>query len=417
MGRPVILARTNLGLKVEHLKDGYVLEKANSEAIAAAVIVIKQNKEIAEKLASGSVDFYLNYFASVNSGSQLKDYYMSFPDKSSDKNLTKTNTPGTITPSKTASHPYINLTKSYKNQGLVTERKEELQKQLESDLTLVPCIEAALEEKKLPKSNPWIGFVNAAPARLPGWLTGIPPYNAISSNAIFNSDDWKECGTVCRGLFVQSSDHADRLSSIPNVPVHPLRLPLPEIKKKWSGKAFEANPNKKIIQVGWWMQRAHAIYILPVQNMEKVWIKGTDPALDNVLMTEQQQLMDRHILFDFMLKSVRIIKDPEIQEYEQLLSENIVFAHYYDAINMDLLLTCIAGHTPILVNPHSSIREYLGNDYPLYYYSYNDAAEKASDPEQIRKGSEHLHHLAKKYDSEQNNMAEKIKNLVKGTSN
>jgi hypothetical protein len=201
------------------------------------------------------------------------------------------------------------------------------------------------------------------------------------------------------------------------VPIHPLRLPLPEIKKKWSGKAFDANPDKKIIQIGWWMQRAHAIHLLPVKNMGKIWVKGTDPDLDKVLIAEQQHLMDRHILFDFMLKSVRIIKDPEIQEYEQLLSENIVFAHYYDAINMDLLLTCIAGHTPILVNPHSSIREYLGNDYPLYYYSYNDAAEKASDPEQIRKGSEHLHHLAKKYDSEQNNMAEKIKNLVKGTSN
>ena len=53
MGRPVILPRTNLGLKVEHGLEGYVLERADGENIATAVFEIGKDIKMAGKLAAG----------------------------------------------------------------------------------------------------------------------------------------------------------------------------------------------------------------------------------------------------------------------------------------------------------------------------------------------------------------------------
>ena len=55
IGRPVILPWTNLGLKVEHGLEGYVLDKADGEGIARAVLEISRDKEIAGRLAAGGV--------------------------------------------------------------------------------------------------------------------------------------------------------------------------------------------------------------------------------------------------------------------------------------------------------------------------------------------------------------------------
>jgi len=135
------------------------------------------------------------------------------------------------------------------------------------------------------------------------------------------------------------------------------------------------------------------------------------------MMAERQHLKNRHILFDFMLDSVTTIIKPDPVESMQFIENSIVFAHYYDATALDLILRCIAGNTPIIVNPHASIREYLGDDYPLYYYSYNDAARKAADTELVRKAHEHLRELAERYKAKSGGMANAIKKCIGGVVN
>ena len=44
----------------------------------------------------------------------------------------------------------------------------------------------------------------------------------------------------------------------------------------------------------------------------------------------------------------------------------------------------------MLVNPIDSVVEYLGKDYPFYYYSLDEAAEKLEDDDLIQKTSEYL---------------------------
>lgn len=312
---------------------------------------------------------------------------------------------------------FISLVNGHKGQSLVSETMADLKNILEPDLRVVPCIETVLEEKKLLESSPWIGFVHSMPARVPDWLAELSPYDAVSNGALFSTDVWKRAKQMCQGLFVQSLEHAQQLRPIAGVPVHPLRSSLPKVERKWSCAAFTANTDKKIIQLGWWMQRAHGINLLPAKGMEKIWIKGPDPVPDAVMMAERQHLKDRHILFDFMLDSVTTIADPDSEEWVQLLEKNIVFVHLYNANNLDLVLECIAGHIPILINPYTAVREYLGNDYPLYYYFYKDAAEKAADKDLVQKAHEHLRQMDEKYNHGPEEMAKKIKRCIEETAN
>ena len=75
IGRPVILPKQNLGNKVKHGTEGYILEKATAEEIAYAVKEISCNKKLHKKLAEGAIEFYLNHLAVKNS-KILGDFYL-----------------------------------------------------------------------------------------------------------------------------------------------------------------------------------------------------------------------------------------------------------------------------------------------------------------------------------------------------
>lgn len=70
--------------------------------------------------------------------------------------------------------------------------------------------------------------------------------------------------------------------------------------------------------------------------------------------------------------SVKIINRIENDEYDKLLSENIVFINLVDASAVNTLIECIVRNTPILVNRIPAVVEYIGNDYPFLYDSIDE---------------------------------------------
>jgi len=74
MGRPMILPGTNLGCLTVHGQEAYVLNKADGEGIAKAVLEIRGNTEISEKLAANGVNFYLQELCN-HLAEDLKTYY------------------------------------------------------------------------------------------------------------------------------------------------------------------------------------------------------------------------------------------------------------------------------------------------------------------------------------------------------
>ena len=70
--------------------------------------------------------------------------------------------------------------------------------------------------------------------------------------------------------------------------------------------------------------------------------------------------------------SVTIISTLENNDYDDLLSQNIVFLSLVDAAAINTLQECIVRNTPIVVNKLPAVVEILGEDYPLYYENLDE---------------------------------------------
>lgn len=85
-----------------------------------------------------------------------------------------------------------------------------------------------------------------------------------------------------------------------------------------------------------------------------------------------------------MPQCIKIVPRVRQQGYEEILQSSVVFMHLSDTTANNTVLECVARGTPILVNPVGGIKEYLGDNYPLYYNSPEDAVFLL---ENIRKGN------------------------------
>lgn len=92
--------------------------------------------------------------------------------------------------------------------------------------------------------------------------------------------------------------------------------------------------------------------------------------------------------------SVTLLPTMEDGEYDQLLSQNVVFLKLFDAAAVNTVLECIVRNTPIILNKLPAIVEILGNDYPLYFDSLNDVPNLVS-MEKINDATTYLRNLNK----------------------
>jgi polysaccharide pyruvyl transferase WcaK-like protein len=75
-------------------------------------------------------------------------------------------------------------------------------------------------------------------------------------------------------------------------------------------------------------------------------------------------------LYEFLSslgKDIGLLEHLSDSEYDQLLTENLVFIFLVDASAVNTIIECIIRNTPILVNRHPAVVDYLGENYPLYY--------------------------------------------------
>ena len=71
-------------------------------------------------------------------------------------------------------------------------------------------------------------------------------------------------------------------------------------------------------------------------------------------------------------KTVKITLNLSNADYDEMLSQNIVCIDVFNSSANNTVLECIVRNTPILVNRHPAIIEYLGEDYPLYFNNIDD---------------------------------------------
>jgi len=246
-------------------------------------------------------------------------------------------------------------------------------------------------ENRGPIFNLWSGFIHCTPF--------TPPYlNKIDISLLFKNQSFIISLDNCYCLFTLSTYITNYLNNEikkinKNVKIFTLKHPT-DINDilYFDIENYIKNKNKKLIQIGQQMRKVTSIYLLKVESHEKIWLTGTrDIKRCNFLFNNECSYLNLNI----ENKNVRMYYTNTPQEYDELLSKNIVFVDFFDAAANNTIVECISRNTPIICKKLEGVVEYLGPHYPLYFNDLDDVYELLNITK-ISEGYEYLKNMNKK---------------------
>jgi hypothetical protein len=166
-----------------------------------------------------------------------------------------------------------------------------------------------------------------------------------------------------------------------DIPVCALLHPAEQPGMRFSWEQYLANPEKKLVQLGYWLRRLHSIQQIPSHRFLKLWLIPTPKA-----RTFRDDVERLHINQSCLTVIGRYAEQAwiELSEYDLLLASNIAFVDYYDVSASNAIVECIVRRTPLLVNRLPAVVEYLGREYPLYFDDLAHAANLIDDDGRVR---------------------------------
>lgn len=244
-----------------------------------------------------------------------------------------------------------------------------------------------ISDKIIPYKEPWIGFLHNPP-NMPLWFSDNNSY----PQTLLHDEYFKESLTYCKGLYVLSDYYKRFLKHyIPHIPVNVLYHPteIPDLKFNFDN--FIKNKDKSVVNIGWWLRKLNSIFLLDSGNYNKIRLMPNNKCKDTILrLTDIEKDLFNIKLTDKQLESVKLVNHLDNIEYDKLLSQNIVFLDLYDTSANNAVIECISRGTPLLINKHPATIEYLGEEYPFYFNSLEEANEKLNNIDLIRNTNQYL---------------------------
>lgn len=241
----------------------------------------------------------------------------------------------------------------------------------------------------LPYRRDWVGFVHNPP--------GIPDWHEYLSapQHILGLSVWRESLPACRGLFTFSETMREWLASRLPVPVGALIHPTESTGRLFRLDQFLSLDQPRIVQIGAWLRRINSIALLGVTRLRKTClIPRPDGATYLESLVRREQTHDPSArAADW--SSVEVIQHLDPEAFDDLLSCSVVFLDLYDTVVNNTVIECIVRGTPLVCNRLPALVELLGEDYPLFFSTLEEAAGKAEDLRLIRAAAEHLAALSK----------------------
>lgn len=229
--------------------------------------------------------------------------------------------------------------------------------------------------RRLCFTNPWTGFLHNPPIGFNYYFQGYDSSNI----SLLTSKLFQQIKHNCLGIFTLSKPHADYVKSLqPTLCVEHLHHPTEIPARKFDCTSFLNNADKKVVSLGWWLRKQRSFYELQTSQYAKCKIDSSHNAehLNRVLQFEEQIFGK---LSAEQRNSVAALPRLNNEQYDELLAHNVVFLDLYDATANNAIIECIARGTPVLVNPLPSIKYYLGEEYPFYFTTLEEAAAKLED--------------------------------------
>jgi polysaccharide pyruvyl transferase WcaK-like protein len=313
-----------------------------------------------------------------------------------------------------------------------------------ADILVDTCVERTflwgLEVLKMsnqvPYKTAWCGFIHH---------TFNKSYSKYNCETLIGTKEFQESLSTCKCLFVLSKYLRDQLVTILRlkgftVPVIALVHPTEFVKNNFDIVKFLQNKERKVVQIGAWLRNPYAIYELPLFSnplgIRKAALKGKEmdnyfsplwlfPKMFDILKeynlihddhdfhvsrceNEPPEILCRPPIINKYLegmldtlyrndKSVEILEYVLNEEYDELLSQNIVFLNLVDASAVNTAVECLVRNTPLIINRHPAIQELLGVGYPGFYDNLFEAADLVLDLNKIDAIHEYLKALDKSH--------------------
>jgi hypothetical protein len=245
-------------------------------------------------------------------------------------------------------------------------------------------------------------------------------------NNLFEKPKFKECLSTCEGLLVFSKYLADQIIEkcnqigLPIVPVIVICHPVPSVDSSLCFSLARYVSNPRIFHIGRFLRDSFSLYKLEIFPgtlvPKKCILRGVDMSdvscPENLIIearngTEIWSLLDRdHVprhrflgslakTLQHWISSVQVFDKVGNEEYDHILASSLVFLDLVDASAVNTLLECIVRHTPILINRHPAVLELLGDQYPMFYRTLEEASEKASNLDVIKSAQLYLQRIPK----------------------
>lgn len=234
---------------------------------------------------------------------------------------------------------------------------------------------SAIEDELFPKGKnykgpieePWVGFAHQVP---------VHTLNFPDLDRLLKLDSWKASLKTCLGVWTLT-EYQKRYLEAHNgsIKIERLYYPAEETEFRFSFERFLSNPQKKLLFLGEFLRNFQAVYDLEVSAYEKVLLK------DESVIKHMQK---KNVITN---QSVLLLERVSNDEYDRLLVDNIVFLNLFDAGASTTVMECITRGTPVVVNKVGALGEYLGEDYPLFYETLEEASAKAEDLDLVKQAS------------------------------
>jgi len=251
----------------------------------------------------------------------------------------------------------------------------------------------------IPYQKSWIGFLHHTLSEAQG------PYNL--SSMFFAADSvFVESLKFCKGLIVLSNSLKQTLLKNSKISDLLLQLKIPifvlvhptEIRNHklvlWQPEPHEKQ--RKLVHVGAWLRDPLAIYLLELPRHNRLINKkailcaknssGYRPTTNFIeqLQKDSKNMVtlnhwDRALANWLVQKieQVEVIPTVDDETYDLLLSEHVIFVPLVtnpSAVNT--LIECAVRNSPVLTPRFPASEEILGEKYPLFYDSLEEASEK-----------------------------------------
>jgi hypothetical protein len=206
---------------------------------------------------------------------------------------------------------------------------------------------------------PWVGVFHH-PQSTPQWFRDeeTPP-------KMLKKKSFKNSIPMLRGCITLSEYVGRWLRQELKLPTLVVKHPTEFPATTFSMDKYVANSPRKMVQVGWYLRNMRAIYQLPPPlNVEKIHLFQQAPWIKKCLNRVDKKSPFRNRP---QYEPVTVLSNLPNQQYDDLLGESVVFLELFDSSANNAVIESIARCTPLCVNRHPAVVEYLGADYPLFY--------------------------------------------------